>query len=252
MVDKLEVLEKIGLTSSESKVYSALLGLGSVSRKELIKKSGISPSKIYEVTDKLIEKGLVSYILKNKVKYFKAAPPSRVIDYLRDKKNEIDSKEKEFSKILPFLENQTNLNAPDTEVEIYSGWRGLQTAYNDILNSMQKGDTNYIFGASEGIDPKKTRSFFDKYLQQSHDKGIKLKIIFNLRSKDYHESSDSVKKHVEVKYMEQITPAEINIYNNKVLIVILTKTPLVIMITGEEVSHSFKAYFDVMWAIAKK
>ena len=85
-----ELLEEIGLTKSEIKVYLALLEIGSSSKGPLVKKANITSSKIYEVTDKLIEKGLVSYIIKNNVKYFSAAPPSRIKDYIEEKREKIE------------------------------------------------------------------------------------------------------------------------------------------------------------------
>ena len=51
------ILRKIGLTESEIKVYLALIKLGVSSKGSLIKESKIAPSKIYEITDKLVVKG---------------------------------------------------------------------------------------------------------------------------------------------------------------------------------------------------
>ena len=50
--------------------------------------------------------------------------------------------------------------------------------------------------------------------------------------------------------MRQSTPAEIMMYKNKTCILILTKEPLVIRISSEEVKESFKQYFDIMWESA--
>jgi hypothetical protein len=83
-------------------------------------------------------------------------------------------------------------------------------------------------------------------------KKIKTKIIFNEnlrggeRVKFFKKS-----KYYEVKFMQQSTPAEILVYKNISLIIILTESPLIIRITGEEVADSFKQYFEVMWKMAK-
>jgi len=245
------IFEEIGLTKSEVKVYLALLELGSTTKGPLIKKSGISSSKIYEVTDKLIDKGLVSYILKNHVKHFKGAPPKRIKDYIKEKKEKISEQEVKLEKIIPFLEQKHIFLKEEADAEIFRGWDGLETAYQDVVNNLSKGDMDYVFGASKGFDSKKTRRFFDKYLNITYEKGIKIKAIFNKDSRNYHESSKSKKRHIEARYLDQTTPAEINIYKNKTLIVVLSQTPLVIMIKGKEVADSFKQYFNIMWSIAK-
>lgn len=247
-----ETLEKIGLTNSEAKVYLALLELGSTSKGALVKKSGIASSKIYEIMDKLIEKGLASEILKNNVKYFKAAPPNRIKDFLEEKKKEIEQEEKSFDKILPFLESKHLFLREDTDAEIFKGWRGLETVFQDMVNNLKKGEVDYVFGASKGFDPVKTRRFYDQYQVKTYNKGIKIMAIFNEDARSYFKKSKTVKRHIEAKFLKQSTPTEINIYGDKVLIIILSKKPMAIMIKGKEVASSFKQYFNTMWKIAKK
>ena len=60
----------IGLTQREVKVYLALLKLGESTTGKIIQESGISSGKIYEILEKLIGKGLASYTIKEKTKYF--------------------------------------------------------------------------------------------------------------------------------------------------------------------------------------
>src|SRR3989344_4529795 len=192
-----KVLEEIGLTRSEIKVYLSLLEIGSTSKGPLVKKAGITSSKIYEVLDKLIKKGLVSFILKNNVKYFKAADPRRVKDYLEEKKKNIEEQEINFDKILPLLEKKHLFLREETDAEIFMGWRGIETVFQDITNTLKKGDTDYVFGASKGHDPEKTRRFFDKYMEIGKRRGIKIKVIFNESSRDYYKKSKATKKHIE-------------------------------------------------------
>ena len=54
------------------------------------------------------------------------------------------------------------------------------------------------------------------------------------------------------KYLEQTTPAEINIAKDKVVIIVLSQEPLAILIKNDEIARSFKEYFNIMWKIAKK
>lgn len=48
----MEELKQIGLTQGEIKIYKALLDIGETTRTELAKKSGISPSKVYDVANR--------------------------------------------------------------------------------------------------------------------------------------------------------------------------------------------------------
>ena len=59
-----KILEKLGLTETESKIYMILLRLGSTHVTPVIKKAELHRATVYDVLDRLIEKGLVSYIIK--------------------------------------------------------------------------------------------------------------------------------------------------------------------------------------------
>ena len=79
---EVEDLKKIGLTDGEIRVYNALLELGETTRTTLAKKSGISPSKIYDVANRLLEKGIISSVKKQGVIHFSAADPERIKEFL--------------------------------------------------------------------------------------------------------------------------------------------------------------------------
>ena len=63
-------LKSVGFTSAEIKVFMALLELGSSTVTQIVEKSGTTSSKIYELLDKLIRKGLVSQVIKAGRKYY--------------------------------------------------------------------------------------------------------------------------------------------------------------------------------------
>ena len=65
MYPKVEILlEELGLTKGEIKVYLTLLKLGETTTGKIVEEAGISSGKIYEILEKLIRKGLASFIIK--------------------------------------------------------------------------------------------------------------------------------------------------------------------------------------------
>ena len=95
-----KILEELGLTKSEIKVYISLLKIGESKKDAIVKSSKISPSKLYDVTNKLMQKGLVSVILKNNIKHFRAAPPEAIIHFIKEKRTNLKEKEDELTKNL--------------------------------------------------------------------------------------------------------------------------------------------------------
>lgn len=60
---KENILEEIGLTKGENKVYFALLKIGWTTTGRAIEEAKISAGKVYHILDKLMKKRLVSYII---------------------------------------------------------------------------------------------------------------------------------------------------------------------------------------------
>ena len=92
----LELLRNIGLTDSEIKVYLALIELGSSTKGPIVDKSKVASSKIYELLEKLMQKGLASYVIKSGVKYFESAPPLRLLDYIKEKESKLKQQEQQL------------------------------------------------------------------------------------------------------------------------------------------------------------
>ncbi|MFA6398795.1 MAG: helix-turn-helix domain-containing protein, partial [archaeon] len=64
------LLEKIGLSKGEIKVFLALNRLGESTVGKIVSESEVSKSKVYDILEKLIRKGLAGYIVREDTKYF--------------------------------------------------------------------------------------------------------------------------------------------------------------------------------------
>jgi predicted DNA-binding transcriptional regulator len=246
---QLQELRKIGLTEGEIKVYQALLELGECTKTTLAKTSGISPSNIYDVTNRLVEKGIISKVEKNGVAHFSPANPRHLLDFLDQKEKEIDNERDFVNSMLPTLLMKFGELKEKVNVEVFQGWNGLKTVFDDLIGECDKGDKSFVFGASRGESDKQADRFFVKYSKMRERKGIITNIIFNKelkKRKSRIEFFEKSKKY-NIRFLDQSTPAEIMLYKNVSCIIILTKEPLVIRITGKEVVDSFMQYFNVMW-----
>jgi sugar-specific transcriptional regulator TrmB len=174
-------LENIGFTKNEIKIYLSLLELGLTTTGSIIKKTRIHTSKVYDGLERLSEKGLVTYIVKANTKHFKAVSPDRLLDFLENKKKRLDKQEKEIKEILPELKLKQQLVGDETEAEIFKGWKGMNTVYRMLRDTLKKGELNLVFGASKGENEEQVKRFFNKHLNLLAEKGIKQKIT--LKSK---------------------------------------------------------------------
>jgi len=246
-------LRQLGLTDGEIKIYDALLELGETTRTELAKKSGISPSKIYDVANRMMEKGIVSAVKKEGVLHFSVCSPERLKDFIEQKKEDLENEEKLVDSLLPQLMMRYSETKGELDVEVFYGWDGMKTAYLDIVRTLSKKDTNYIFGASMGKDPERADIFFDWYAKHIMKNGHKLKIIYNENVRpNKRRTSRYIKSDFhEVKFLHTDTFTELCLYKDTVLIIMLFRKPIVIRVRCKEAADSFMQFFETMWKLAK-
>ena len=85
--DKIFLLNKIGLTDAEAKVYLTLLKNGSVSGYEASKLSAVPRSKIYNVLESLVMKGFILYSEKENLNRYAAVPMEEISGRVRREMN---------------------------------------------------------------------------------------------------------------------------------------------------------------------
>ncbi len=243
-------LERIGLTKSEISVYLALLKLGQTTAGPIVDEAKVTRSKIYDILERLKNKGLVSHITKESTKYFRAAEPNNLVNYLEEKEKEIKDEKESIRRIIPELMLQQTLAKRKPIAEIFIGMKGMQNAFNVLINEFDAKETYYAFGAGKGENVTQVQLFFSRLHQKRVNKKVRSKIIFNESSRGLFESQEK-SKFVEARYLMGTTPAAINIYKDNTIMAILNKEPITFLIRNKEASDSFREYFKAMWKTAK-
>lgn len=245
-------LRNIGLTDGEIKVYLALIRLGETTSGPLIDESGISPSKVYSVLDRLAKKGLASHIMKRKTKYFKAADPNRLLIHIKEKESELKSQEAKIKQLIPILELQNNSAITQETAQVYDGLKGIQTARERTLKIMNKGDEMWIIGISRTPYEGSMTPYFKDYHKRRYEKGIKCRYLYNEYARVPHGEESAKYPLSEVKYMpEVVTHSWMEIYADTVTIGINKGKSFSVVIQNQEVANSFKTYAKLLWSIAK-
>lgn len=107
MEKELLLLNKLGLTDGEAKVYLTLLRNSSITGYEASKIAGVPRSKIYNLLETLIQKGFVLYTEKESSNKYEAVPIKQVISHIsKDAQNTYD----EITESLRGYEHKTNLD----------------------------------------------------------------------------------------------------------------------------------------------
>jgi len=231
------VLERLGFSPNEIKVYLKLNDYGSNKAGKIAKLSKIDRSSCYNALKSLAEKGLVSYVLIGKVKWFQLTGPNRLLQYLKEQQEDVKS-------ILPELNARHKASKIEGQVRLFKGAKGIKTIFRDIASSKQD---NLVFG-SEGQFGEKMPEFSAQFERMKKENNIKTKLL--LRDKrGAHDTSMT-----EYRFFSNISKssAVTNIYGDKIAIIIWTDEPEGILIENEVAAKAYKSIFDYMWHQAKK
>lgn len=244
-----KLLEDIGLTKGEVKVYLTLLKIGETTTGKIIEEAQISSGKIYEILDKLASKGLVSYVVKEKTKYFNAASPNRILDFLNEKGKLLKDKEEKLREELPSLFELQKAKRKKHETNLFVGLKGIRTAIFEALDDLSKEDEVLVMGVRSSKNEK-----YNIMWQSWHAKRMKKKIvcraIFSDKGTEYYKSFKKM-TYIKVKVLDGLTPSAIDIIGNRVLIFTYEGESSCLSILNEEISKSFKTFFETLWKISK-
>jgi sugar-specific transcriptional regulator TrmB len=234
------LLQDLGLTQAESRIYLVLLKDGASLAGMISRNTGIHRRSVYDAVERLIQKGLVSYIKKNNRKYFEAASPDRFLDILH-------KKEADFQTALPQLKMLQNMSGEKNETLFFRGKAGLKTAFDDQISV---GEDILIFGASSKANDY-LPFYFPHYDKSRQKKKIHARLIFNEVERD----SKFVKKIPlsEIRFVSKDTVSDsaFMIYGRNVCIVAWRPDPVAILIREDIIADGLRNYFELLWKVAK-
>jgi sugar-specific transcriptional regulator TrmB len=238
-----EILKSIGMTSNEVEIYLALLKAGECSVNEISTKAGLHRQVCYDALDRLLEKGFVSYILKNSKKYFKALEPQKIAKYLDEKKEEVNS-------ILPQLEVFFKTEKEETTVEVIKGKNVMRTIYNDIIAVLREEKQElYALGIDEQKFLEADKVAILQYIEKIKKYKLKEYLLTKESAVSFFESEQS-----EYRLLPDnlFNPNPTHIYGNKVALIVWGNPMYGIIINSKQVADANKKYFKLLWNIAKK
>ena len=241
-----EILQEIGLSKAEAKVYLALLETGSTLAGPIIKKTGLHRGTTYQILQRLKEKGLVSSIIKGKKQHFEPASPDRLMDSLKEIQDKLQD-------ILPVLNHKLEASKEKQEVTVYSGVKGIRSAMDKMLEELNPNGEYFDFGVS-GLFREKMGAYWDSWQKKKRKFRIKSKVIFTeeLKKKNPELLKDYFGcARFHPKEYPSIT--DTMIYKDTVLLLVWTaKPPVAIVIKNQDNAESYKNQFKLMWKLAKK
>jgi HTH-type transcriptional regulator, sugar sensing transcriptional regulator len=235
-------LKELNLEDNEIRVYLACLYLGSSKVNDIAKKSKLIRTTTYGVLKSLIEKGLVSTIIKNNITHFQSAKPKQLLEILEEKKKKINS-------ILPKLEKIREVIPNKHKVELFEGKEGLKTIFNEFVAKPNK-EVKIIGFYSKWLDF--FGSWTDIYYRKKKENKVKSFVLVDESERDY--TNDKRIANSEIRYVKDLNiNAECFIYGDKVVFASFEEDNLKgVVIQDKEIFKMQNLLFDKLWNKANK
>jgi len=229
-------LAKLGMDEKEIKVYLALVRHGLATGGKVADLTGLHRRTAYDVLASLMEKGFVTYVIKERKKHFDAMDPKRLMDLVKEQEDAVNS-------LLPELCALRARRKEKSGVQIYEGVKSVKKIYDELLES-----GSYVaLGAGEPLR-EMLGPFFAFFQRRKRQMRAKTRVII---SAAYRKSEVVTRTYGDVRLLEGYeAPTTTYVYGNKVAIVICDP-PLGIVIENGKVAASFMGYFNLLWSMAK-
>ena len=235
-----KVIEQLGYSANEARVYLALLSLGESHVTDVAAKTKMPRSSTQVILETLHKDGLVNFYERRRYKYWLAENPSKLLARLESRKNTIQA-------VLPQLEALRHGESGTPRVKVFTGVDEIRLIYEDMLETKQH---------IQGVIPWEDwilllgRGFMEDFIERRIRHYLRMRLLIpkspvaiSLHARDSKELRETrfLPEHMHVNTTTLL-------YGPKVAIVSLNKKlPTAVLIEDHDVSATVNAFFDNLW-----
>ncbi len=244
-------LTKLGLSDNEAKVYVALLALGESDAAGIAKQAQVKRPTTYLALEHLIEQGLVSEVLGQKEKIFKAEEPDRLTKLTKKMRRQVIDAEIQLETLLPGLKaiQKKLIEAP--KVSFYNGVEGIKSIAEEASSYPEPW---YYFGSVEGWLKALSDGGMQEFILETRDlrKKVGQPTAYMITDAGYNKIKLFQKNEPairQVRILPQIikTKSAFVLFGKKLAVVNIGETPFAAVIESAEIAELVKLMFNVIW-----
>ena len=244
----IDSLKRVGLSENEIRVYGSLLKNRDVKTGVLMNDTGIGSSAIYASLSELIRQGFVSYQVRNNIRYYRAEPPNKLVDTLKQETSSLQ----ELGEMVLRAQSADSQRNP---ANLYEGMYGFKRAQEEFISHVEPGETITIF--SYGKDFAKDtalRTFFKESDEELLKKGSSARVLMD---KSVIPTFLKDRKGMDIYELRSLPSKYFGLWGlstskKEATISIMVKPYLVFKISNPVMVEGFRKNFDVLWEGAMK
>ncbi len=241
-----QILEELGLSPNEAKIYVSLLEQGESSISNIAVSSKIHRRNAYDVMQRLINKGLYFQIFSNGENTYNAVDPEKLTELLAEKQEKLAG-------VLPALKKKFHASLSTEEAYIFKGLEGQKNIWREIV---RVGDNVLNIGAKgQWFDPALDSARIS-FFREANRKKIHFSLLFDHEIKE--QIPDFPKNYpAPLKYRflpkQYSTNSVVNIFGDYVVnyagasIKKMEEDTTFFVIHSKDLAQSYRAWFNYMW-----
>ena len=237
----------LGLSEKEARIYRIILEIGQGKAGTVSTKSGLKRGITYATLYNLEKQGLVSQVVIKSKTHFRAEDPTKLLDLVDKKKDELKTLENSLKDIVPKLKSQYKLAVGKPTIRFFEGEEGIKAVFEDIYAPKKEP----VYGC---VDLEKADEAFPSFvLEKLIPKRVKNKLVAKALVADSPQARE-IAKHDKEQLRETIlidkkkypVPAEIDVYEDKIAMLSFKKGEFIgILIENKDLAESLKSIFKV-------
>lgn len=235
------ILEDIGLSENEARVYLAALAIGPTTILRVAKAAEIKRTTAYSVVESLKQRGLMNIELRGFKQLFAAEDPEKMRGILETRKEK-------FIESLPEFSSLYNLKGGGGIVKYYEGLESVKNVYERLLHNIQSGeDYLAISNASQWKDLDE--KWFEKFMENRARLPINIRLLLqdSVHARQYEKFARNYNFAVKILPKSTTLSTSTTITPQRVVIHQLIPPVMAIVIENESIIKTHREMFEIMW-----
>jgi HTH-type transcriptional regulator, sugar sensing transcriptional regulator len=247
-MDIKDVFAQLGLKEDHLKIYLASLEWGETTISNLAYKSKLPRTSIYPLLEELVDKGIITQILRERKKTYLPTDPEYLVTLLQKHKLDVENLIIKMKDSMTQLKSIQNNKPSKPKVHFLEGKDGIKQAYEMSLEAktevlVQCYTADYADVVSE--------EFFDEYFKKFFGSELKSRELITINDEPYAKKWSSKKNLqllVDFTKIESSIETDLMLFDEKAVFVSFNKeNPYALVIEDKSIFAAMKSLYELSW-----
>lgn len=241
-------LREYGLDDNEIIVFISLVGKSKLSAYAISKTTKIHKSTVYDILERLIDKGFISRYEENGKNQYSANAVNTIIAKIKDRENLLLS-------IIPKIEHLERKK--ETKISVLEGETSQKQFNYNLFNEIKNNKVKEILVI--GNSPAthfSSNLFLESLLKEAKKSGVGKNIKYCGIWNEKFKKNKAIKLYLgfgENRFLPNLpTNVTTVIYGENIAYLFYTEKPSVIILHNALIAKENKHYFELLWQTTKK